>query len=71
MGVCSTRAKRETLDNAPVSLWHIEIDDPTGGKIKLINFRGKKALIIVNVKDKNIESVKTNKELAFLSGKYK
>jgi hypothetical protein len=71
MGVCSTRAKRETIENAPASIWHIEVDEPEGGKIKLLNFRGKKALIIVNVKDKNVQSVKTNKELAFLSGKYK
>ena len=49
MGTLAFKRKKEKLNVIPNSLWDIEVVDIDGKKMKLAEFRGHKALIIVNV----------------------
>lgn len=71
MGLCSTRQKRESLGvNVPKDFWTIEVEETNGKAIKLIEFRQKKALLIVNVKENTSLSSKSYTELIKLHDKY-
>lgn len=49
MGTIAFKKKKERLDSIPNCLWDIEVVDIDGKRMKLSEFKDKKALIIVNV----------------------
>lgn len=69
MGICSTRSKREKLDNAPISFWNIEASEAGGNKISMSHFKDKKALIVIYIKDAN--SIKKSQTWNQLYERYK
>jgi len=52
MGICSTRAKRETIEESPLNFWSIEVEQQDGTVQTLDQFKDRKALLIVNVNEK-------------------
>ncbi len=52
MGICSTRAKRETIEESPLNFWSIEVEQEDGKVQTLDQFKNRKALLLVNVSEK-------------------
>ena len=70
MGVCSTRAKRETLEEVPMNFWSIELEQEDGTIKTLNQYKDKKALLIVNVSEKCSGKEKGFGELNVIDEKY-
>ena len=70
MGVCSTRAKRETLEEVPMNFWSIELEQEDGTIKTLNQYKDKKALLIVNVSEKCSGKEKGFAELNVIDEKY-
>ena len=49
MGIFFYRRKKERMENIPTTFWEIKAKDIDGEEVKMDRFKGKKALIVVNV----------------------